>query len=337
VPRQPRSCRQAARCLRLSPRTLAYWNQRQQQGQLIPRDRGRPCVEFSVDECVSVHAVFQEAGPRLGLPTLQEQFPELRRCVLADLQSDYRFAYQDAHRQVVEELTWTTPGAVWAIDHTQPPQPVDGVYRQILAVRELASGMQLAWTPVLDATAEEAALVLATLFTEHGAPLVLKSDNGSAFISQKFHELLDAWHVTPLFSPPRTPRYNGACEAGIGAGKSRTAYQAARHGRYGDWTSDDLEAARCWANEYHYPHGLAAGTPAARFAARPLIDPALRAAFHATLDCNQHQLQHDHSLSGLDLTDVLRALLTRRAIRCALVEHRLLLTHRRSIPLLIRP
>jgi transposase InsO family protein len=252
---------------------------------------------------------------------------------LADLQSDYRFAYQDAHRQVVETLTWTTPGTVWAIDHTQPPQPVDGVYRQILAVRDLASGMQLAWTPVLDATAQEAALVLTSLFSQHGPPLVLKSDNGSAFISQKFHELLDAWHVTPLFSPPRTPRYNGACEAGIGAGKSRTAYRAARLGRFGEWTSDDLEAARCWANEHHYPHGLAAGTPAARFAARPLIDPAVRAAFQATIQRTQLKLDQKHLLAGLGLTHILRALLTRRAIRCALVEHSLLLTHRRSIPL----
>jgi hypothetical protein len=38
------------------------------------------------------------------------------------------------------------------------------------------------------------------------------------------------------------PRYNGACEAGIGAAKRRTEYSAARHDRLLDWTSDDLYA-----------------------------------------------------------------------------------------------
>jgi transposase InsO family protein len=181
--------------------------------------------------------------------------------------------------------------------------------------------------------AEEVNRVVTALFLEHGPPLVLKSDNGAAFVSAAFRELHAAWQVTPLFSPPRTPRYNGACEAGIGAAKRRTAEVAARQGRYGVWNTDDLEQARCMANEHHYPHGREQGTPAARFAARPSLDPALRAAFAQTVDRIQQQLEQEHTLAGHDMTTVLRALLTRRAIRCALVEHGLLLTHRRSIPL----
>jgi hypothetical protein len=48
---------------------------------------------------------------------------------------------------------------------------------------------------------------LSLLFTIHGAPLVLKSDNGSAFIAEETHQLLQAWQVEVLFSPPRTPSY----------------------------------------------------------------------------------------------------------------------------------
>jgi hypothetical protein len=72
---------------------------------------------------------------------------------------------------------------------------------------------------------------------------VLKSDNGSAFIAAEFGEMLSAWGVWQLFSPPRMPRYNGSCEAGIGSMKSRTHHQAARQGRPGRWTCEDAEVA----------------------------------------------------------------------------------------------
>ena len=63
-----------------------------------------------------------------------------------------------------------------------------GSIAQILAVRDLASGLQLAWTAVPDATAAEALAVLEPLMHQYGPPLVLKSDNGSAFISERFME-----------------------------------------------------------------------------------------------------------------------------------------------------
>jgi hypothetical protein len=32
---------------------------------------------------------------------------------------------------------------VWAIDFAEPPQPIDGSYTRLLAVRDLGSGYQL--------------------------------------------------------------------------------------------------------------------------------------------------------------------------------------------------
>jgi len=167
-----------------------------------------------------VQALLDEAGPQLGLPTLQACCPETPRAILAYLQAGYRRQFRQDHRLVVETLQWHRAGAVWAIDHSQPPRLVDGCYDQILAIRDLASGMQLAWTAVPDATAREALPVLETFVRQYGAPLVLKSDNGSAFISQEFQTWLADWRIVPLFSPVRMPRYNGACEAGIGGAKT---------------------------------------------------------------------------------------------------------------------
>ena len=276
VDEQVPSCRRAAQTLQLCPRTLAAWRRRSKRSRLAAQVRGRPVREPLPDERTVVTAMLEETGPGLGLPTLQAYCPQTPRCILSYLLRGYRQQFQADHRQVIETLRWQRPGAVWAIDHSEPPRPIDGCYTRILAVRDLASGMQLAWTPVLDATAAEALSVLEALVQANGPPLVLKSDNGSAFLSQAFGTWLERWQIVPLLSPVRMPRFNGACEAGIGAAKRRTEYLAARHGRDPNWSANDLYAAQLWANEEHYPDGLAAGTAANRFAARPQIEPAER-------------------------------------------------------------
>src|SRR4051794_40312674 len=58
------------------------------------------------------------------------------------------------------------------------------------------------------------------LFHEHGAALVLKSDNGAAFISEPLRRFLDGSPARLLLSPPYTPEYNGSIEAGNGALKT---------------------------------------------------------------------------------------------------------------------
>ena len=53
-----------------------------------------------------------------------------------------------ANGRLLHVLHWHRPGAVWAMDHTEPPTPIDGRWPHVLAVRDLASHMQLAWLPV---------------------------------------------------------------------------------------------------------------------------------------------------------------------------------------------
>jgi len=97
----------------------------------------------------------------------------------------------------------------------KPPALVDRVHRTILSVRDLGSGTQLSWQSQRGQTALEVARVLEDLFDLHGAPVVLKSDNGSAFISEQVLEVCKRWGVKLLFSPPRLPSYNGAVESAI--------------------------------------------------------------------------------------------------------------------------
>jgi hypothetical protein len=118
----------------------------------------------------------------------------------------------------------------------------------VLAVRDLASGQQLAWRPVADLSAGTLLPELGLLFTVYGAPWVLKSDNGSAFRAEVVKGFRGRWQVWPLYPPPGARWYNCAIEASIGSLKRRTQFAAWHQGRPGAWTSADLERVRELAN-----------------------------------------------------------------------------------------
>jgi transposase InsO family protein len=233
----------------------------------------------------AVLELLRGVGPGVGLAVLAGQFPDLLRAELADLLRRYRRAWVRRHGRLLHVLHWQQPGAVWAIDYARPPLPLEEGYADLLAVRDLASGMQLLWLPVAEATAATTAAALLSLFAIYGAPLVLKLDNGSPFVAAMARELLARWGVIPLYSPPGCPQYNGAIEAGIGALKARTHYQAVRQGRPGEWTLADAEAARQEANALGRPWGAHGPTPAERWAKRQPLPAAERAAFAVSVAC----------------------------------------------------
>ena len=111
----------------------------------------------------------------------------LIRAELKDILRRYRRIWRKRNQQPLHVLHWTQPGAVWAIDFHGPRPLIDGLYPHLLAVRDLPSGQQLLWLPVARHDAPTAVVhALTGLFVVHGAPLVLKSDNGSAFIAEDF-------------------------------------------------------------------------------------------------------------------------------------------------------
>jgi len=262
-------------------------------------------------------------------------FPDIPPCELADLRLDYWRVYRHHNRLVFEELTWNTPGRVWAMDHANPPERVDGIYGDMFAVRDLASGMELDWLPVADQTAVTTRDALLALFVEHGPPLALKSDNHSAFKGEVI-TLLNDWGVTPLLSPPHTPRYNGSREAGIGSLKNRTRHQAALAGHPGSWTSEDTEAARRQTNELPNEHKQP--TALEVWQSRTPIDESERKRFLLTVHRIRSQMEETmDSRSRESLTAADEAALERRVVRQALVERGILSTKWRSITLPIKP
>jgi transposase InsO family protein len=249
----------------------------------------------------------------------------MARREVQDLVTRCRRLWRRRRRLLTRRLHWTQPGSVWAVDFAEPPLPIEGAYTRLLAVRDLASGCQLAWLPVANEEGATAIAGLEALFREHGAPLVLKSDNGSAFIADEFAHLLSRWKVWQLFSPPRTPSYNGSCEAGIGSMKARTHHQSSARGFPGEWSCDDVEAARLAANQTARPWGNQGPTPEEAWRSHRLVSIEERVVFSNTVQQAEAAARREQGYSHDDgLERMAQAAVNRSAIRRALTEHGLL-------------
>jgi putative transposase len=325
---------QTAGLLQLCPRTLRQWHHDVHAATLRVQPLGRRLLRSSSRARNEVIELLDELGPATGVPTLHVCFPSMARAELDDLLKRYRRVWQKRHYQAWHVLRWQTPGTVWAMDFTQAPHPIDGLYPYLLAVRDLASGQQLLWLPLASADAAQTIPALQPLFLWHGAPLVLKTDNGSPFCAGATLDFLADCGVIPLFSPPYTPQYNGAIEAGISSLKTRTERQATHNGRPTHWSYNDADAAQAEANATARPKGPTGPTANQLWSARPTIAPQHRALFQASVNQQRHDVRvHDGwpTVGPLNAKD--QRNVDRHAIRRALVEHGFLLFRRRRIPL----
>lgn len=319
---------EAADLLHLAPRTLRHWcTDFRSEGSPIQL-LGRPTLRSSRADRTEVLDVLDELGPATSVATLRTCFPRMPRAELEDLVTRYRRVWRKRHQHAPYSLHWQRPGAVWAIDYSYAPRLIDGIYPYLLAVRDLASHQQLLWLPVFDMTAPTTIEALGMLFVQHGAPLVLKTDNGSAFVADATQEYLRPLDVNLLFSPPHTPRYNGSIEAGIGSLKTRTERYATRAGHPDYWTTDDIAAAQTEANATARPQSETGPTPNEVWQTRRTITAEERVSFKETVLRHRQELSPTEAMSN---TEDRR--MQRESIRRALVEHGILLFSRRRIPL----
>jgi transposase InsO family protein len=317
-----------ANLLHLAPRTLRDW-----YGDFrieTPRIHllGRPTLRSACEDRTAVIDVLKELGPATSVATLRDSFPWMPRIELEDLVMRYRHVWRKRYTQAPYCLHWQVPGTVWAMDFSEAPRPIDGVYPYLFAVRDLASHQQLLWLPVFDMTAVTVIDSLWRLFHTHGVPLVLKTDNGSAFVADATQDFLFSLGVNLLFSPPRTPWYNGSIEAGIGSLKTRTERHASRAGHPAYWTSDDAAAAQTEANATARPQSETGPTPDELWQTRHPVKPEERRLFQETVQRRRHELGRQGELSSKE-----ERRMQREAIRRALVEHGILLSSRRRISL----
>ncbi len=314
------SCRMAV------PRTtLIEWISRWEADRLAPRARGAPPRRATAEERRCVIETLEREGVGVGVAELGRRFPSVARRELAEIVSTYgRWRARKGH-EARYRLEWPRPGAVWAMDFTITPCLVDGFFGKLAQARDLSSGMQLAADPAMSESAWEVFMTLSILFATHGAPLVIKLDNGPGFVSQEVRDLCARHGVLILYSPPYTPQYNGSCEAGGGAMKARTQRIAAGAGRPTAWTSDDVEHARLQANHCVRDRGPRGPSPGELWDARRPISGEERALFLE--EYRQRELTERRSRDippNAPLNRATQAMIDRAAIAAALTERELL-------------
>jgi transposase InsO family protein len=318
----------------LSPRTLSAWRNRRSHDRLTPRPRGRRSTRSSRDERNAVVHFINDRGPCVGLPTLRAAFPTMRRAELADRLAHYRTACRRLFRTDRSRLTWLRSGAVWAMDFVQASELIDGRFPFLLSIMDLASRYTLLWSPVPHEDAATVLTHLDELFTEHGAPLVLKCDNGPAFLSDTIKTFLTDWLVAALYSPARRPQYNGSCERNNGCLKCQSHHAAALVGHSDWWSTEDTAAARATLNATIRPWGHTGPTPDERWQSRELLSDAERTSFRTVVATNQREvrLEMNYPLDVV-LAHYPQAAVDRIAIQRALVSQGLLKVSRRLITL----
>ena len=316
---------QTAKILSMSERTLGLWRQRQSDPRGDVKPRGRPLRRSSTEDRNALIEKIRDVGPHTGVERLRTLAPTMPRSEVADIVWRYRRAFRRRHTLLLHDLDWTTPGATWAMDHAEAPEPIDGVYNAILAVRDLATVEPLLWLPVSDMTAEVTIAALEALFAQRGRPFVLKCDNGSGFRSHAMGAFLKEQAVEQLFSPVRTPSYNGSCEVGIRHLKIQTEYEAKRNNRPGHWTAEDLARAR-------YVRALFTNTTNGDPAVP--ADESARNAFRDAV--REKELAAEKELRYVEIKGGERGRriqIQRTALSRALLEHGFLHIKRRAIPL----
>jgi transposase InsO family protein len=315
------SLKQIARALQLDLTTISNWQRRfdDPADRLTSKPLGaRPLLASPIEraDVLNFIALFGD----LGLQPLTDHFPQLARRDLCCLLHLARQEAHDIHRGGwYRSVSWHRPGAIWAMDHTEPPTAIDGQFDSVLTVRDLTTGCVLAAHAVRTEDAASTIHILIDLFLRYGPPLVLKADNGSAFVAQATVDFLNHYHVVLLRSPPYTPTYNGACEAGNGTIKHLTHTIACRHDRPGHWTLDDLEAARLWANR-RITDRAQTQTPEQRFAERIATTANDRNNLRLAIQgAGRRRLTHLHIANDGRTANMVADALERQAIADALL------------------
>jgi len=317
---------QVARRLALAERTVRRWRQRSSPAPAAcTTHRGRPPRCATRSQRNEVYRFLRERGGGTPLSALRAAFPQLRRCDLAEILCRYRRLERRQRQRRQSRLSWQQAGTVWAADFKERREPIEGRYGSLLSIKDLASRCQLAWLPVEEGNAQAVQAAYRRLFTEHGPPLVLKSDNGGPFRDQGTKELLASYRVIPLYNPRRHPAYNGGVERANGQLASYQEAAAAAQGRAGLPTCADAEQARRLANELARPGGWRAPTAHELWEHRPALTEEDRSRFLVTMT-QQRQLARAalHLEDGLELEHYAAAAVDRRAVRDALLAHGLL-------------
>lgn len=302
-------------------RTVRRWVNAYQAGVLAPKRTGPRPRPIPREERRGILAMLLTLGALATVRQIRDSFSDVPYRMIERMKRRFQ-AFTDRRRRRGEQrLAWRGAGRVWAMDFTWPKAKLPGQKRCLLVIRDLASGCRLACVPC---KGERSAIVVETLerlFALHGAPLVLKFDNGPGFKARRTLDFLESRDVQALPSPTYRPQYNGSIERSLGWTKKRIEQLALQAGHPGHWTAEDIERAREQANLTLKPWGVRGPTPEKYFGRRGVITRKERERFKRTVRKRiQALLEMQTDELGRLITDTPYETTERRAITHALAK-----------------
>jgi hypothetical protein len=309
--------RVAARALACAESTLRWWAKEQREGRAGPGARGPKRRHAGREERLAVRKYLGDYGRHTGAASLRRAFPALSRRELMRLKREWTRQRDLLALRRGSRITWLTAGAAWAMDFTDLSEPIASGERAMLFVHDLSTGAVLWARPCRRKDAAAVAQALEALIAEHGAPLVVRVDNGKALHARRVRAVIEPHGVTLLRTPNRRPGYNGSCESALGWHKRRILDVAERDAGIGAWSATEFETMRVRANAVRRPWGASGPSPAERFTARFPIAQEQRGAFLAAVEDRRRdeRTKRDPLCDGRHAAAVERA-----AIRRALVD-----------------
>ncbi|BHF62224.1 hypothetical protein SprV_0200520500 [Sparganum proliferum] len=165
-------------------------------------------------------------------------------------------------------VPWEPPERPWSRVHIDFAGPLNGVSYLIL-VDAYSKWPEIA--PLNPATASATIAFLRRIFSQHGLPEVLVSDNGSQFTSSSFEDFCRQHNIQHLRLPPYHPQSNGQAERFVDTFKR--AILKAR----GERTTDEIVQAFLFS----YRTTPNPASPGGVSPAEALMGRKLRTTFHA--------------------------------------------------------
>jgi len=305
-----RSLPQSADRIGMACATTRHWLAESQESACA-KNRGRRAVV--IPRAQRQQAIARLRRRRRSVCSLLRMFPRMGRNATAELVARYRRVRWRRQRRNLCRLEWLLPHSAWAIDGTWLSLPVRGSGRRALLVVDLQAHAAISFESVPGESAPATIACLERLIARHGAPLVLKLDNGSAFISAELRTFCERHQIELLHSPVRRPSFNGTVEVSARWSKVRAVRAACAAGRAHELRAEDLAAACQYVDDGER------------------IDPEVRARFRAAV---RRQLQvacDERGLAGTDrLRHTERASLERVAVQRALQECHILMIRGRD-------
>lgn len=211
-------CRRLCGAASLAYRSVLRWKRRVENGFPVVERTGPKKVErpdmSKLRQAINTRVQHKQHRSYGAMVLLEQYREQVSRRDLMNLVELARREKQAERLQRMRRITWNSTGVVWSMDDVEYRRNPDG--SRIFTHNQMDLASRFGFPPIASTggvlSGEIIAKLLEERFKRHGAPLVLKRDNGKNLNHKDVNKVLSEFLVIPLNNPTYYPPYNGVME-----------------------------------------------------------------------------------------------------------------------------